>query len=60
MQKEMNRNMTSKQAFVYSVEKAKDNVDLYSSTGDESYLSRAMSYIRGANYLIKEMSDQVD
>lgn len=55
MQKEINKNMTAKQAFIYSAERAGINVQYYLDTHDNSFLTQATMYIRAANNLIKEM-----
>lgn len=58
MQKEINRNMTARQAFIYSTEKAGIQIQYYLDTRDESYMERAISYVRSANVLLKEMKDE--
>lgn len=60
MQKEINKNMNSRQAFIYATEKAGIKIQYYLDTGDESYMDQAMSYIRTANILIKEMNDEIN
>lgn len=52
--------MTNKQAFIYATEKAGDMVQKYLDDHDENDLSRAMSYVRAANVLLKEMSDEIE
>lgn len=52
--------MNSKQAFIYSTEKAGINIQYYLDTLDESYLIKAISYVKASNSLIKEMNDEID
>lgn len=52
--------MTNKQAFIVAAEKAGIMVQKYLADHDENDLCRAMSYIRAANVLIKEMTDEID
>lgn len=59
MQKE-GKIMTNKQAFIHATEKAGINIQYYLDTHDESYMGRAISYVRAANILLKEMGDEIE
>ena len=50
--------MTNKQAFTVAAEKAGINIQYYIDTYDETYFQKAVSYIRAAGYLLKEMDDE--
>lgn len=52
--------MTNRQAFIHAAEKAGINIQYYLDTRDESYMEKAKIYIRSANVLIKEMTDNDD
>lgn len=52
--------MTNKQAFIIATEKAGIMIQKYLADHDENDLCRAMSYVRAANILIKEMSDEIE
>lgn len=60
MQRRIINIMTNKQAFIVAAEKAGIMVQKYLADHDENDLCRAMSYIRAANVLIKEMTDEID
>ena len=60
MQKEVNKSMTTRQAFIYSAEKAGINIQYYLDTKDESFFNRAASYVRAAHSLLKEMNDELE
>lgn len=50
--------MTSREAFIYSVEKAGIKMNYYLDTRDEKYLDEANMYIRAANVLLEEMNNK--
>lgn len=54
----MQKEMTNRQAFIHTTEKAGIKIQYYLDTRDESYMDQAISYIRAANVLIKEMNDE--
>lgn len=56
----MQKEMTTRQAFIYSAEKAGINIQYYLDTKDESFFDRAASYVRAAHSLLKEMNDEID
>lgn len=55
MQKEINKNMTTKQAFIYSAEKAGTKAQYYLDTHERKYLDEAIMYIKAAYILSKEI-----
>lgn len=60
MQKEINKNMNARQAFIYATEKAGIKIQYYLDTRDESYMDEAMIYVRAANNLLKEMNNETN
>lgn len=60
MQKEVGNKMTARQSFIHATEKAGIKIQYYLDTRDESYMEEAMSYVRAANILLKEMTDEID
>ena len=60
MQKVIDKNMTSKQAFVYAAERAGINVQYYLDTKDVEFLNQAVMYVRAAYTLSKEINDEIE
>lgn len=60
VQKEINKNMNSRQAFIHATEKAGIKIQYYLDTKDESYMDEAISYVRAANNLLKEMNNETN
>ena len=60
MQKVIENKMTARQAFIHATEKAGIKIQYYLDTRDESYMDMAISYVRAANNLLKEMTDEID
>ena len=59
MQKVMNKNMTSKEAFIYASERAGINAQYYLDTKDNEFLNKTIMYVRAAYILSKELSDNI-
>ena len=60
MQKEITNKMSARQGFIHAVEKAGIKIQYYLDTRDESYMDMAISYVRAANVLLKEMRDEIE
>ena len=60
MQKVIDKNMTSKQAFVSIAERAGINVQYYLDTKDVEFLNQAVMYVRAAYTLSKEINDEIE
>lgn len=54
----MQDKMTNRQAFISATEKAGIKIQYYLDTRDETYMDQAISYIRAANNLLKEMNNE--
>jgi len=60
MQKIVNKNMSTKEAFVYATERAGINVQYYLDTKNVEFLNQATLYVRAAYSLSKEMNDEIE
>lgn len=58
MQKEINKNMNSRQAFIYTAEKIGIKIQYYLDTRDENFLEETIMYVRSANILMEEMKNE--
>ena len=60
MQKVINKNMTSKEAFIYAAERAGINAQYYLDTKSVEFLNQVTLYVRAAYVLSKEIADEIE